>query len=395
MTANERPTMSESAAAGERPRPEAVGWLRRSVRLAVNVATFVVITACFFFLVEGVASSVTFLKHVWVKQERPSVTEQRHTRYDEELGWVSIPNLRIGDMYGEGKELITNNRGFRSEAEIRVTTPAGKRRVICSGDSFTLGYGVSNDDAWCAQLAAMDSSLDSVNMGQGGYGVDQAFLWYRRDGADLERAVHVLAFIGDDFFRMQHDHFLGFAKPVLGLEGGRLFVMNTPVPRRSYVVRWLAVNGPLFRELSSVRLLEAIKNRLFGARSGDENRDDADETWKIATAVFDSLAKENAARGSRFVLLFLPAPWDYDTDLYDGWRRRAHDFSKKTGVPLIDMVKELRALNKDEASSMFIPFGEEGAPHLNEAGNRWVARHLLDRGLVSTAREPGRARRLR
>jgi len=394
--ANEGPAISGRAAVDRRTRPETVGSLHRSTRLAASVVTFVLITTCIFFLVEGVASSVIFLKHVWDEQVRPSVAEQRHTRYDEELGWVSIPDLRIRDMYGEGKELITNNRGFRSEVETRVTPPAGKRRIICSGDSFTLGYGVSNDDSWCAQLAAMDSSLESVNMGQGGYGVDQAFLWYRRDGADLKRAVHVFAFIGDDFFRMQRDHFLGFSKPILGLEGERLFVMNTPVPRRNHVVRWLALNKPLFRKLSSVRLLEAIKFRLFGAWSSDENRDEAnenrneaDETWKIATAVFDSLATENAALGSQFVLLFLPAPWDYATDVYDDWRRRAHDFSKKTGVPLIDMVEELRALKKDEASSMFIPSGEEGARHLNEAGNRWVARHLLDWGLVPAAREPG------
>lgn len=394
MTANEGPTVSESVAVDEGSAPETVGRLWRSIRMMTNAVTFVVIAAFFFVLAEGAASSAIFLKHLWEKQERPSITEQKHTRYDEELGWVSIPNVRIADMYGEGKELTTNNRGFRSEVDVYVAPPEGKQRVICSGDSFTLGHGVSNGDSWCAQLAAMDHSVESVNMGQGGYGVGQAFLWYRRDGADLERAVHVLAFIGDDFFRLQRHHFMGFAKPVIGLEGGRLVVTNAPVPRRSFVARWLLQNGVLFRELSSVRLFGALYNRIRGASSGDENRDEADETWKVATAIFDSLARENAAMGSHLVLLFLPAPWDYDTKLYDGWRQRAHEYSESTGVPLIDMVEDLRALNEDDASGMFIPFGEEGAPHLNEAGNRWVARHLLDWGLVTALVSSGPGRDL-
>ena len=382
MTANDGPQVSESVATDESTAREKVGWLPRSARWAENAVTFLVVTVFIFALMEGAASSVIFLKHLLEDQEGVWITEQRHTMYDPELGWVSVPDVFIPDLYGEGKELTTNNRGFRGEVDVQVTAPPGKRRVLCSGDSFTLGHGVSNDDSWCAQLAALDPSIESVNMGQGGYGVGQAFLWYQRDGADLERVAHILAFIGDDFFRMQRDHFLGFAKPVLELEGNRLVVKNTPVPRRSVVVRWLAQNGALFHELRSVQLLGAIKQRLWGGAPGDGAGTTADETWRVATAVFDSLAHENAARGSKFVLLFLPTPWDYDTNLYDGWRRRAHEFSESTGVPLIDMIEELRALDEEEASGMFIPLGEEGAPHLNELGNRWVAHHLLDWGLT-------------
>ena len=50
--------------------------------------------------------------------------------------------------------------------------PPGKTRIICSGDSFTLGFGVDNEHTWPQQLAARNANLETVNMGQGGYGAD-------------------------------------------------------------------------------------------------------------------------------------------------------------------------------------------------------------------------------
>lgn len=344
------------------------------------------ITLLLFLLMEGAASALLFARHLWQEQEGVEITEEVHTRYDEELGWVSIPNVSIPDMYGPGKSLTTNERGFRGAEPVAVQAPPGRDRVICSGDSFTLGHGVDDADTWCARLQDLDSGLQTVNVGQGGYGIDQAYLWYRRDAADLERSAHVLAFIGDDFLRMQRDHFLGYPKPVLEVVDGRLAVRNVPVPRRGRVARWLAQNGGLFRELRSVRLLGSLVARLSDDVPGSVEGE-VEGTWRVAEAVFDTLAAENAAHGSRLVLLFLPAPWDYDTELYQPWRERVRTYAERTGTPLLDLVEELRALTAGEASALFIPDGQIGAPHLDEEGNAWVARRL--RELLRSELGPG------
>ena len=41
--------------------------------------------------------------------------------------------------------------------------------------------GVGNDDVWCKLLESIDNRIETVNLGQGGYGVDQAYLWYKRN----------------------------------------------------------------------------------------------------------------------------------------------------------------------------------------------------------------------
>jgi len=64
-------------------------------------------------------------------------------------------------------------------------------------------------------LAELDPQLETINMGLVGYGVDQAYRWYRRDAADVD--VHISAFIMHDFMRMQYDKFIGVARPVVVL----------------------------------------------------------------------------------------------------------------------------------------------------------------------------------
>jgi len=80
--------------------------------------------------------------------------------------------------------------------------PPGYLRVIGSGDSFTLGHGVANGQTWCARLEEIDPRFENVNMGQGGYGADQAYLSYRRDRRRLDRDTHIFAFISDDLHRL-------------------------------------------------------------------------------------------------------------------------------------------------------------------------------------------------
>ena len=60
--------------------------------------------------------------------------------------------MAIRDNFGPGISLTTNGEGLRIHRP--VTDPLGpdERRAICSGDSFTYGSGVGDDDTFCAAL---------------------------------------------------------------------------------------------------------------------------------------------------------------------------------------------------------------------------------------------------
>src|SRR5712692_3868789 len=182
-------------------------------------------------LIEGASS----LLLVAFELSRPVqvVAGRTHIDYDSLLGWANRPSLFDRDLYGPGVYLRTNAQGFRNDHPFPTAAPPGRIRLVCSGDSFTLGWGVDNDHTWCALLERKNPRLDTVNMGQSGYGADQAYLWYKRDGRPLQHDLQIFAVVLDDFVRMRSS-FFGYLKPVLVREGDTLRVANVPVPRWSY-----------------------------------------------------------------------------------------------------------------------------------------------------------------
>jgi hypothetical protein len=343
-----------------------------------------------FLVLEGGSSLALLVLDAAGGGERP-LARLQHTRYDPELGWSHVPAIRIDDLYGPGVWLATNRQGFRAVREYAPEVPAGRLRVVCSGDSFTLGYGVANDQTWCARLEALDTRLESVNMGQAGYGIDQAFLWYRRDGAPLAHQVHVFAFILDDFRRMQATSFLGYGKPVLAVRDGALTVENTPVPPRRF---YAGLGERLASAAAGLRASELVR-RISGR--GDRARDPAraaapaqdPATFELVRRVLDELDAVNRAKGSELVLLALPTAPDYRGTDSDGWRAFAAREAAARGIAYLDLVEALRRLPRAAVAPLFIKPGalpyRAAVGHLTPAGNDWVARQVYDYLLAAPA----------
>ena len=209
-----------------------MSWTRsKFIVMAKKATAFVVISGLIFVIVEGLSSTTIAVREVLRKPSHFKVN-----RYDEYLGWVGIPRTYIPDMYGSGKYVRTNARGFRNDDETEVRMPKGKLRIICSGNSFTYGLGVANNRTWCHRISELNNRFETVNMGQPGYGVDQMFLRYVRDGIVLEHSIHIFAFIQHDLDRMAFRSTVGYGKPVLRLDHEVLVADNVPVPH----FRWWA-----------------------------------------------------------------------------------------------------------------------------------------------------------
>ena len=131
----------------------------------------VVIVGAAIVLVEGVSSLVMFAGRLATEQERAPSGDRAHIQYDSALGWTGKPGVTLRDFYGPGLSVQTNAQGFRDTVDFTRAAPPGRSRVICSGDSFTFGYGVGNDQSWCALLPVFDSRVPALNLGLVGYGV--------------------------------------------------------------------------------------------------------------------------------------------------------------------------------------------------------------------------------
>ncbi len=358
------------------PAPEAAGVKKSGSSVSRLSFVFFNIAAVLALLLmfEGAASTYYAFRNTFAA---PPVAESLYTQYDPELGWVNLPNVYLPNMYGPGKFLRTNSQRFRNDADFTRSVPAGKARVICSGDSFTFGFGVDNEHNWPQLLAGHAPNLETVNMGQGGYGADQAYLWYKRDGAALEHNVQILALIYPDLYRMQHSSFNNYGKPVLTVENEHVVAGNVPVPRSMVVraPRLVQVENAL-STLAITRLLRSTLHLDNAApRAPSEERNE--QTVRVLTYMLDDLAATNRTRNSTLVLAYLPIREELGWKSAGYWRGVLADYARAHGILYIDLSDDFRRLAPAEADKLFIPNGAVdalgAAGHYNEAGNAYVA----------------------
>jgi len=352
-----------------------------------NILKFIIINLIvlvfIFIFLEGVSSIIYFFHDI---ASTKFVAERLHTKHDDQLGWINIPNIYIKDMYGPGVYLKINSLGFRNNEDFSIGIPRGKIRIICSGDSFTLGYGVSNESTWCQQLTRIDDSLETVNMGQGGYGLDQSYLWYKRDGIKLDHDIHIIALITVDFFRMQSDKFLGYGKPVLEVEDGVLLTKGIPVPNPSFLRIWLLRKQWKLMELNSVKLMKRLipYKKYDSAEKNSQQR--ANKTRQIVLKIFADLQQINLQKNSTLVLVYLPTEKSIYNKATKAWREFLHDEALKHNLLLVDLHDELFKLPSHEVEKFFIQKDNTdylfASGHYNEEGNAYIA-NILFKKLLS------------
>lgn len=348
-----------------------------------------------FVLFEGLSSYVLFAWDMW-RHGSLRIAESKHSRYDPDLGWIGVPSQYIRDMYGPNIYLRTNARGFRSNRETEDSAPEGKYRVVCSGDSMTLGYGVDNDHSWCQLLESGDPRIVSVNMGQGGYGADQAYLWYSRDGQRLEHHVQVFAVIGDDFERMQKRQFIGYGRPMLKVAGTDVVADNVPVPRTSALKRWLALNRARFEQLRTIQFAARItgqSGRLWATELVRKRPIAAPpEKKQIVSKMLRTLQRINQEKGSKLLVVYLPVRSEYRQETEPlkplpgpapapEWRAFLKAETDRLGIAYLDLAPEFQKLREDEVNGLYIwdraEIFEALPGHYNESGNRFVAERIL------------------
>ena len=295
--------------------------------------------------------------------------ERPHTAFDAELGWINLPDLHVKDRFGPGRSLTTNSQRFRNRVTITPAVPPNKIRLICSGDSFTLGYGVDDAHAWCHLLTKIDARLQTVNLGHGGYGVDQAYLWYERNKNDLEHDVHLFAFIADDFRRMTSgtDTYTGYARPYLSIENQEISQTNYPLSKRSVHVRRIANEARELTQLASVDLLSKIYRRILSAETSSP-AGTLRRTEAVVAKIFSELQQSNSNKSSVFVLVFLPTREDYmgRNAATEHWRQFTKSESEKNGFYFVDLIEDFRTVHPTGVDALF-------RDHYSEQGNKLFA----------------------
>jgi hypothetical protein len=335
------------------------------------IAATIAVIVCILTLavVEGLSSLTLFTRDVLLARSRalPSFMQP-----DTLLGWINIPNTRLLNVYGPGNNVTINSRAFRGTQEYDSIRPPDKLRILCSGDSFTFGVGNSDHQNWCARLQDQDARLQTVNLGHGGWGIDQAYLFYHRDGLKLSHDVHVFAFIPDDFWRTTWTMYTGYPKPRFLIENGQLALTNVPVRRPNRLALWIS-SGKL-AEMRFVQLGTRILNRVFDRPPAAAPTTTVADVREVALRLIENLDRTSRQNGTTVVFVLLAERQTVYRE-----ERRLHEFLAselaRRNLPFIDLWSAFQKLPAEQLSGLF----DNRWKHYSVAGNDLVATEIYRR----------------
>ena len=287
-------------------------------------------------------------------------------------GWALRPGIRELRVFGD-RVLNSNSRGLRGTTEHPYRKPAGTRRVLVFGDSFTFGEDVSDDETYSHHLEQRLSGVEVLNFGVHGYGHDQMLLYLREEGVKYQPDVVVLGFLYDDMER----NLLGFrdyAKPHFELRDGRLELRGVPVP---------SPEETLAREVFRSKFADLWTILVGRWRSGA-----AEEHMKRLTlAILDEIARVVREAGAEPAFAYLPV-WGELTRSTASMTRREQFFfgyCRERGIQSLHLQRFF--VKKVKAGVKFRPYGHWGAEEHRTAAEG-IAAYLLEKGLLP--RELGR-----
>lgn len=331
----------------------------------------ILLTFFLFISIEGSLSWYHFFRDIY-RNRNIQINNNIHTQYDSLLGWKNIPNTFIPDIFGTNNNLTITADGFRKTP----INPANQTlKTICSGDSFTFGYGVDDAKNWCSLLS--NDYLQTINMGQAGYGLDQTYLWYQRDAENISHTIHIMAFIPDDFDRVSKKEYFGYGKPYFKIKNGKLYNINHPVPINQNLGYFISKNLEIFNNLHLYQTITHIKEIIFKYIYPISNISDSSDPDTIVTALLEDLFHLTRERGATPLIILLPTKYSSDTkneniQKYNKWKNLLTRITQKNNILFIDMGEIFLRYNTTDYLSLFL----KNDLHYSEETNLIVANNI-------------------
>jgi hypothetical protein len=294
--------------------------------------------------------------------------------------------------------ITVNADGYRGPERPRAK-PAGVKRLWLSGDSFTLGKGVADDECFAAliekRLNEHGPRYEVLNGGVDSYAPLLEYLDLEARGFSFHPDLVVLAFDVSDLWQEEAYHRLARSGPdgaPVGVDGVRSL---ESIPRPVRVERWLRRHS-YFWAWALRRLDEwdrtwertaILEGRAAGALEYTFHEDQTpyEPQWRAVEESLGRVVHTCRERGIPFALVTYP--WGHQVNATEWARgrraagmaegriagqpgaRRLSAFAARAGVPFLDMTDDFR-----HAPSAPLYFRED--MHWTAAGHRVAAASL-------------------
>lgn len=304
------------------------------------------------------------------------------------VGYLHLPSQRgwIDDGF-----VTINALGFRG-AEPLIPKPEGCTRFLVVGSSNTVGWGVHDDQTYCAALEkrlpeTRKTPVEVLNWSVSGYKMEHKERLLAHYGLALKPDYLLIDFSDYDLFAPDDTprarSILDEAKP--SNEG------PFRIPHTGQQFQLLPQPGWLNRALRKSRAIYCVKNGLYGlkvALSGHDGRAEnevallegrslpaIDDAWNTVEASFERIHELTKGMKDRVAILIFPVREQVTKEYpHEQYQTRLKALAERHGFQVIDPLPRFRE-NAARVNELFIPY-DRGHP--GPLGHQLIAETILD-----------------
>ena len=305
----------------------------------------------------------------------------RFCRFDHELGWAPVENV----TYAKKGFLVHQNQfGLRAPDDIQLKNTSGRKRVLLLGDSYVWGVGATQEELFTArEVYRTDDEL--INGGVSGYGTDQEYLFYLREGQKFDVDQVVVAFtLYNDVENNLNSRQYSYLKPYFTLNAGQLVLHNDHV-RYSIVENFFRTMKRESRVCDLCNegvhaLIRTLQRKPQKPLEADVVVSDADRRGiELTLAIIKKLKEAVEARHAELYVVFIPYKPRIEQHLPGN-----HPFAPLLAKGLTQMGITYREPYPEFLKSAIAgvdPFNV-GDNHFNAAGHALFAKFVTDTDLA-------------
>jgi len=354
----------------------------------VKEKCFLVILGCVvgLFLAEG---SLRLLLPGYVASA--SIERNYFCQFDAEIGWRPLPNITGRHQPKQFSVFVHQNQfGLRAPDSLVREKTSSRQRMLVLGDSYVWGYGVDQKKIF-TQSEVHNSDMELINFGVSGYGTDQEYLFYLREGPlfDVDEVILVVTPYNDVENNLSGEQY-DTSKPYFTLSDRRLVLHRDHIRKNQIqvVINWILINSRvanlldkshriyqrwLFQGNSKRGVPKEIDGILDPAEVSARDRQGMQLTIHIIEALRDAVL----ANGARFSVVFIP----YKPHIVNNF-----SYNHPLVLPLAEKLEEANIdyyepyfifLGKKEAEGLFNGFDN----HFSPTGHALFGQVLVDPSL--------------
>jgi len=345
---------------------------------------------------EKIKTRFTEVSHSNVDEEKRN-NEWTFFEYDSLLGWKNKAGGEGMFTIPDSKTLVKINAKGLRDSEHRYGAHS-QFRILILGDSFTWGFGVSQEERFSQQLAQwLGDSVEIINAGVSGYGTDQELLAYLTEGVKYQPDLVICAFGLEDIINNNHSVQYTYPKPYFTLEEHRLCLHNVPVPKRkvnwrsrfniyiddwstdthSQVQRYPKKQWQRFKHLLRTNLLsyQLLVNQYHALVRPDE---EADPLTEALLSEFNQRVKSAEAK---FLVVMIPYKRLVTEDEEKVTWTALRDFFQRQAIALVDLKPTFQA-HWRMGENLFFRIDDHWSPAGHELAAKVIGDYLKNEKLI-------------